>query len=170
MSDLPLAPAPAPNPWLVAGGILSALAAILHLAVIAGGPDWYRFVGAGEEMAQMAERELLRPALITVAIAAILTLWSAYAFAGAGLLPRLPLMKTALTAITAVYLLRGLALLPLLLLRPDLLDPFALWSSLIVLAYGLVHAIGTYRAWPTLVRPRRPASRLSGDLDGSGTA
>ena len=48
------------NPWLVTGGILSALAALLHLAVIAGGPDWYRFVGAGEEMARMAEQGSIR--------------------------------------------------------------------------------------------------------------
>jgi hypothetical protein len=153
LSALAPVPALAPNPWLVAGGILSALAAILHLAVIAGGPDWYRFVGAGEEMARMAERGLLRPALITIAIAAILAIWSAYAFAGAGLLPRLPLMRTALVAITAVYLLRGLALVPLALLRPALVDSFALWSSLIVLAYGIVHASGTYRAWPALAAP-----------------
>ena len=146
----PVAPARAPDPWLVAGGILSALAAILHLAVIAGGPDWYRFFGAGEEMARMAERGLLRPTLYTIAIASILAIWSAYAFAGAGLLPRLPLMRTALVAITAVYLLRGLALVPLALLRPALVDSFALWSSLIVLVYGACHAIGTWRAWPTL--------------------
>jgi hypothetical protein len=155
VSTLAPVPALAPNPWLVAGGILSALAAILHLAVIAGGPDWYRFVGAGEEMAQMAERGLLRPALITIAIATILAIWSAYAFAGAGLLPRLPLMRTALVAITAVYLLRGLALVPLAVLRPALVDSFALWSSLIVLAYGVVHAVGTYRAWPALAAAAR---------------
>jgi hypothetical protein len=155
LSVLAPVPALAPNPWLVAGGILSALAVILHLAVIAGGPDWYRFVGAGEEMAQMAERGLLRPALITIAIATILAIWSAYAFAGAGLIPRLPLMRTALVAITAVYLLRGLALVPLALLRPALIDSFALWSSLIVLAYGIVHAVGTYRAWPALAAAAR---------------
>ncbi len=155
MSALAPVPVLAPNPWLVAGGILSGLAAILHLAVIAGGPDWYRFVGAGEEMAQMAERGLLRPALITIAIATILAIWSAYAFAGAGLIPRLPLMRTALVAITAVYLLRGLALVPLALLRPSLVDSFALWSSLIVLAYGIVHAVGTYRAWPALAAAAR---------------
>ena len=155
MSTLAPVPVLAPNPWLVTAGILSALAAVLHLAVIAGGPDWYRFVGAGEEMAQMAERGLLRPALITVAIATILAIWSAYAFAGAGLLPRLPLIRTALVAITAVYLLRGLALVPLALLRPALVDSFALWSSLIVLAYGIVHAVGTYRAWPALAAAAR---------------
>lgn len=145
-----LAQAQARNPWLVAGGILSALAAVLHLAVIAGGPDWYRFFGAGEEMARMAERGLLRPTLYTIAIASILGIWSAYAFAGAGLLRRLPLIRTALVAISAIYLLRGLTLIPLALLRPDLLDPFALWSSLIVLVYGICYAVGTWRAWPAL--------------------
>ena len=144
------APALAPNPWLVAGGILSAIAALLHLAVIAGGPDWYRFVGAGEEMAQMAERGELRPALITLAIAAILAVWSAYAFAGAGRFRRLPLMRTALVAITAIYPLRGLVLVPIALLNPKMLDVFTVWSSLIVLIYGLCYALGTWRAWPAL--------------------
>ena len=141
---------PPRNSWLIAGGILSALAALLHLAVIAGGADWYRFVGAGEEMARLAEQGSLRPTLITLAIAALLAVWSAYAFAGAGLLRRLPLMRTALVAITAVYLLRGLLLVPLAALRPDLVTPFDVWSSLIVLVYGLTHAFGTARAWPLL--------------------
>ncbi len=57
------------NPWLIAAGVLSAAAALLHLAIVAGGPDWYRFFGAGEGMARMAERGLLRPTLITLAIA-----------------------------------------------------------------------------------------------------
>ena len=100
------------NPWLIAGGVLSTAAALLHLAIIAGGPDWYRFFGAGERMARMAELGLLRPALITLGIAAILAVWAAYAFAGAGLIRRLPLMRTALLAITAIYLLRGLVLDP----------------------------------------------------------
>lgn len=138
------------NPWLIAAGVLSAAAALLHLAIIAGGPDWYRFFGAGERMAHMAERGLVEPALIAAGIAAILAIWAAYAFAGAGLIRRLPLMRTALAAITCVYLLRGLVLAPLLALRPELVGGFTLWSSLIVLAYGLCYAIGTWRAWPAL--------------------
>ena len=140
------------NPWLVAGAALSALAAILHLGVIAGGPDWYRFFGAGEGMARMAEQGRIEPILITLAIAALLAIWSAYAFAGAGLIRRLPLMRTALIAITAIYLLRGLALVPLLALRPELATPFDVWSSLIVLAYGATYAVGTWRGWPELSR------------------
>lgn len=138
------------NPWLAAGGVLSGAAAILHLAVIAGGPDWYRFFGAGEGMARMAERGMVQPTLITLGIVAILAVWAAYAFAGAGMIRRLPLMRTALVAISAVYLLRGLILAPMLAFRPERIDAFAVWSSLIVLLYGIVYAIGTMRAWPIL--------------------
>jgi len=143
------------NPWLVAAGVLSAAAALLHLGVIAGGPDWYRFFGAGEGMARMAERGLWTPPLVTLAIAAVLAVWAAYAFAGAGLIRRLPLMRPALVAIACVYLLRGLVLVPLLALRPAQAGPFDYWSSLIVLAYGIFYAVGTWRAWPALSGGRR---------------
>ncbi len=136
--------------WLIAAGVLSAVAALLHIGCILGGPVWYRFFGAGEGMARLAERGSWRPTVITLGIAAVLALWAAYAFSGAGLLPRLPLIRVALVAITGIYLLRGLALAPIALLRPAMMSPFWIWSSLIVLAYGVVHAIGTALAWPHL--------------------
>jgi hypothetical protein len=147
------------NPWLIAGGVLSAAAALLHLAIIVGGPGWYRFFGAGERMARAAERGEPMPAMITVGIAVVLAIWAAYAFAGAGLLPRLPLMRTALVTISAVYLLRGFA--PLLAIavgaaltptKVVVVAPSVLWSSLIVSAYGLSYGVGTWRAWPALGR------------------
>ncbi|MDQ3080420.1 MAG: hypothetical protein M3R03_10555, partial [Pseudomonadota bacterium] len=77
--------------------------------------------------------------------------WAAYAFAGAGVIRRLPLMRTALVAISAVYLARGLIIFyPPLLGRSDLSIAFMLWSSLIVLAIGIAYAVGTWLAWPTL--------------------
>lgn len=138
------------NPILVAGGVLSAAASLLHLAVIAGGPSWYRFFGAGEGMARMAERGSVTPTLVTVGIASVLAIWSAYAFAGAGLIPRLPLMRTALVVISTVYLLRGLVLIPAFIVNPGGVLPFVLWSSLIVLVYGIAYAVGTWIAWPGL--------------------
>jgi len=138
------------NPWLVSGGCLSLAAALLHLAVIAGGPDWYRFVGAGEEMARAAEQGRWMPHLITLAIAFLLAIWAAYAFAGAGLIRRLPLMRTALVVISAIYLARGLLIIPVMLKFSLAEAQFDYWSSLIVLVYGVVHAVGTWRAWPHL--------------------
>ena len=138
------------NPFLIAGGVLSGAASLLHLAVIAGGPSWYRFFGAGEGMARMAEQGALTPTLVTIGIATVLAVWAAYAFAGAGLIPRLPLMRTALVLISAVYLLRGLVLIPVLIVNPGGVLPFVLWSSLIVLVYGVCYAVGTWIAWPAL--------------------
>jgi hypothetical protein len=137
------------NRWLLAGGLLSTLAAFLHLGVIAGGPEWYRFFGAGERMARMAEQGSPMPTLITIGIALILFIWAAYAFAGAGLIRRLPLMRTALVTITAIYLLRGMILFPALAAEPQA-DAFTIWSSMIVLVYGIVYAAGTWRSWSFL--------------------
>jgi hypothetical protein len=135
---------------LFAGGILSLLASLLHVGVILGGPDWYRFFGAGEEMARMAEKGSFYPTLITIGIALILAAWAYFAFAGAGWGWKPPLLRTGLVAISLVYLLRGLVLLPLWLFAPDKLNGFAVWSSLIVLGYGLLYALGTWKAWPSL--------------------
>ena len=98
-------------------------------------------------MARAAARGDLQPTLITLAIATILLVWAAYAFSGAGLVPRLPLLRTGLVVITAIYLLRGLVFVPLHMWRPQHSDSFAIWSSLIVLAYGAAYAAGTFKAW-----------------------
>lgn len=101
-------------------------------------------------MAQAAERGSPAPALITLGITALLMIAAFYAFSGAGIIRRLPLLRTALIVISAVYLLRALAFVPVLILRPELADTFATVSSLVILAYGLAYAIGTWRRWPAL--------------------
>ena len=138
------------NPWLVTGGILSAAASLLHIGCIVQGPGWYRVFGAPEPLIRALENGDPTLHWMTAAIAAILAIWSAYAFAGAGLIRRLPLMRTALVAVSVIYLARGLFIVPVLL--GPAAPAFDIWSSLIVLAYGLTYAIGTARAWPTLSR------------------
>ena len=146
--------------WLIAAGVLSLLAALVHVCVIVGGADWYRFFGAGEGMAHAAARGSAAPALITLAVALILGVWALYAFSGAGVIRRLPLLRTGLVAIAAIYLLRAAVLVPTVLFKPALVDTFLIWSSLVVLAYGLTYAVGTWRAWPRL--------RVTGSQDRLG--
>ena len=137
------------NPWLIAAGSMSAAAALAHLAVIAGGPDWYRFFGAGEGVARAAERGELVAPLVTIGIASVLLIWSAYAFSGAGVIPRLPLLRLGLVTITAIYLVRALWIIPGLPLLGRSAT-FVLISSAIVLVVGVTHAIGVWTAWRTL--------------------
>ncbi|SEF30662.1 hypothetical protein ABL840_29020 [Variovorax sp. NFACC27] len=135
---------------LVAGAVLSAIAALLHVCVIFGGPAWYRFFGAGERMAAGAAAGHLYPALVTLLIASVLATWAAYALSGAGVLQPLPLLAFALPAITAVYLLRGLVVVVLFLFDRRRLTAFWVWSSLICLVYGVVHLVGLLQVWDRL--------------------
>ena len=138
------------NLWLIIGGLLSAVAALIHVGCIVNGPVWDRMFGAPEPLIRAVERGDPTLHWMTAVIAVILAIWSAYAFAGAGLIRRLPLMRTALVAISAIYLARGVLIVPVLLQTDS--RPFDLWSSLIVLGYGLIYLIGTWRAWPSLSR------------------
>ena len=77
--------------------------------------------------------------------------WEAAALAGEALGMRVVLLRTGLVVISAIYLLRGLVLFfPSAFQRPDLSETFLRWSSAIVLVFGLVYAIGTWRAWNSL--------------------
>jgi hypothetical protein len=135
---------------LAVGAALSAIAALLHLGIIAGGPRLYRFFGAGERFARAAAQGKWYPTLVTLGIAAVLFAWAAYALAGAGLIDALPMLKSALAAITAIYLVRGLAYAPLVLAKGGRITPFVVWSSLICFTYGLVHLLGLVQRWPAL--------------------
>ena len=138
------------NPTLVLAGAGSLAASILHLACIAGGPGWYRALGAGEQMARMAARGHWYPTVVTLGIAAFLCVWALYAWSGAGLIRRLPLLRPGLCAVTGVYLLRALAFVPLKDFFPGNSAAFWYWSSGVCLVLGLLHALGLRKAWPRL--------------------
>ena len=138
------------NPMLMCAGVLNALAALLHLGCIVFGAPWYRFLGAGEQMARLAEAGSPYPTRMALGIAGILAVWSAYAFSGAGVLPRLPLLRTALCAITFVYLARAVAFPAIMPMFPGNSLAFWLTSSAICAVFGLVHLIGLRKAWADL--------------------
>jgi hypothetical protein len=135
---------------LIASGWMSIAASLLHIACIIGGPDWYRFFGAGEELAQMAEQGLWLPAILTFIIAAILAGWAAFAFSAAGKFIRLPLARTALFLISAVLILRAAMVFVPSLWAPEQTMAFRVWTSAIVAVMGATFAFGTWRAWPAL--------------------
>ncbi|MGM0582696.1 MAG: hypothetical protein ACQETL_18610 [Bacteroidota bacterium] len=104
------------NNYLALAGIGTALASVLHIAIILGGPDWYRFFGAGEGMAQLAENGSNYPIIATSIIVLILAIWSLYAFSGAGFIQKLPLLKPILIIISIIFIVRGLFGIPLVII------------------------------------------------------
>jgi hypothetical protein len=140
----------AQNTPLLIGATLSAIASLLHVCIIFGGAQWYRFFGAGERMASAATAGSWYPTLVTSGIALLLLAWAAYALSGAGKIPPLPLIKPALCFITSLYLVRGLFIFVVLALIPSKVTPFLVWSSAISLVYGVVHLLGVIQAWNTI--------------------
>ncbi|MBZ0223878.1 MAG: hypothetical protein K8F35_12715 [Dokdonella sp.] len=141
------------NLLLVIGATLSGLAALLHVGCIVFGASWYRFFGAGERMAQLAATGSWRPAFITTFMVLVLSAWSLYALSGAGVIPRLPLVRLGLCVITGIYLLRAVAGFWLAMVAPGRNGvAFWCWSSAICLAIGVVHFVGTWQAWSGLGR------------------
>lgn len=140
------------NTQLIVAATLSFIASLLHVAIVFGGPDWYRFFGAGESMAKLAEAGSHYPTFVTLIIALILAIWGLYALSGAGIIPPLPWPRVALVGITTIYLLRGIAglFLPFFTTHPAITQnsvTFWLVSSSICCAIGIFYLFGTLNNW-----------------------
>ena len=145
---------PPMNLFLLLGGLLSLIAAGFHILCILGGPDWLRFFGAGERLARMAESGSTWPGIVTGMVCIALVIVGTYAMVAATAstqtaLP-LPFLKWIVLAITAIYLIRGIYPLAAMGFVEAFRTPFAIWSSIIVLAYGIIHAIGLLQVWTKL--------------------
>ena len=145
--------------YLMAAGLATTAAGLVHLMIPLGGPAWYAFFGAPRHLVRMVEAHALYPTVSCVVIAAGLFVCSAYAFSGAQLLPALPLLRPVLAAIAFVFLLRGVAFILLEWLWPGSLarvsgsqgvDTFLLVSSLICLLIGGAYGWGLLSAWNRL--------------------
>ncbi|KGJ86756.1 hypothetical protein [Colwellia psychrerythraea] len=138
------------NAFLIIAGMLSAIAAIIHIGCIYFGAPWYRFFGAGEQMAVLAEQGSIQPSLITSGIVAVLSIWALYAFSAAGIIFRLPFIRLALILITIIYLIRGIAGFFFVNSPMGRSPEFWLWSSSICLCFGIIHLIGLKQQWANL--------------------
>jgi hypothetical protein len=141
---------PSKNIFLIIAASLSALAALFHIACIIFGGPMYLLMGAGSQMAHLADAGHWYPTVVTSFIASILFIWSLYALSGAGVIRRLPLLRFALCAITAIYLARSVAFVALMPHFPENSPTFWFWSSAICFVFGLMYFIGTWQVWAKL--------------------
>jgi hypothetical protein len=136
------------NLFLVAAGLSNFAIAILHVAIIFYGAPGYRYFGAGEKMATMAENGSPFPAAVTLGVTLVFILFGLYAFSGAQIIATLPLLRYGLYAIGAVFSLRSLLVVSELfkILKSDTDVParnilFSLVSALI----GVLYLAGSLR-------------------------
>jgi hypothetical protein len=131
---------------LLAAAGCSAIAALLHVAILLMGPPWYRWFGAPSLADQIENGSVLGPTLLTLAVAAVLLLWTGYGLSGAGVVRRFPLLRTGLYAIAAIYLLRGLQVVVEVPAAAQGKVParFACFSTFAALA-GVLYLLGALR-------------------------
>lgn len=123
---------------LLAASACSLLIALLHVYIIVEGAWAYRYFGAGESLANMAEQGSWLPGILTSSITLLFLVFAAYFAAAAGLYSGLPYMRVAVIGISAIYTLRGALLIPAWLSGVGM-SAFDVWSSLASLGVGLLH-------------------------------
>ncbi len=131
------------NPLLVIGGYFSLAFAVFQLSGIWWPVSAIRYFGGP---VQLREERPLAYGLLCLVVSVIVAVFGLYALSGAGKIRRLPLLRTALTVATSIYLLRGLLIIPqipFVLKHPDLV--LFLIFSLISLCVGIIHLGGLVR-------------------------
>lgn len=121
---------------LFAGATLSFSAAASHAAI-----------AVSDAYGHAVEAGSFSPAIITMMITALFVVWGLYALSASGARALLPLLRPAIYAITAIYLARGMFLLPQtmgynIFTAGEPVTGRDLLISAIVLAIGAIHMGG----------------------------
>lgn len=122
--------------------------ALLHIVVLAAGPEWIAFVGAPAEVVKSAEVGTWLAPVSTLGIAALLAGLALYSLAAAGKLRPLPLAKPILGLFAAIFVVRGLIIVPALVQGrvnwAAQVDLFIISSSLAILVLGVALCVGLW--------------------------
>jgi hypothetical protein len=135
---------------LLAAAVASFGLVLLHLGVIVGGAPAYAYFLAGQDMVRLAEARSFIPTFVTGAIAAVFAVFGTYALAGAGYYT-LPATRILVAAIGCIYTLRGVLIVPEILMVQHLdRPPRGLVFTAISLVIGVIHLVGVARRWRLL--------------------
>jgi len=134
------------NYYLITGGVLSAFISIFHVVLVFN-PTLFSYVTPGQSaLTEMALQGSSITTVASIALALLFAIWALYAFSGAGMIRRLPLLRAALIIIGIIYILRSLFLpseIKMVLTQAYPLQ-FVIFS-LISLVTGLFYIIGVLK-------------------------
>lgn len=128
--------------FLVLGGCIAGISAIWHLLCILGGPSWFIFARAPSEIITSAQQGTLLAPIGTIVVAALMLTCTLYAFSGAGIIRKIPLLKSALITISTLCLLRVVVVIPNLLYS-SFTDTWQLVATSVWLFVGICFLLGS---------------------------
>lgn len=97
---------------LISAGIIASASAIWHLLCIFGGPSWFVFARAPQQIIDSAVQRTLLAPIGTMIVASLMFACTIFAFSAVGLIRKVPLLKSALIIIAVLCTLRGLIAIP----------------------------------------------------------
>jgi hypothetical protein len=140
--------------WLLAiVGWWNVAFAALHIVIIFLGGSGYRYFGAGEQMARLAEAGNPKPAIITTGLTVLFLGVGFYALSAAGQLRPLPLTRWVALGVGVLYLLRGILVGPQAwwaVQHPDLVPLRFVLFSTVALLLGGICVYGVMLRWKEL--------------------
>jgi hypothetical protein len=127
---------------LVSAGIIASIAALWHLLCIIGGPSWFEFARAPQQIINSSREGTLLAPLGTIIIASLMFACTLFAFSGAGFIRKVPLLKPALITISFLCTFRALLAIPILI-KPNGYDIWEIVASSVWLYVGVCFIFGT---------------------------
>lgn len=97
---------------LISAGVIASASAIWHLLCIVGGPSWFTFARAPQQIIDSAHQGTLLAPIGTVIVAGLMFACTLFSFSAVGVIRKIPFTKPALITIAILCTLRGLSAIP----------------------------------------------------------
>ncbi len=126
---------------LISAGVIASVSSLWHLLCILGGPSWFAFARAPQQIIDSAQQGTYLAVVGTVIVATLMFACTVFAFSSSGLIRRVPLVKPALASIALLCILRALVAIPYLL-TPTGIDIWEVIASSVWLYVGICFMLG----------------------------
>ncbi len=127
---------------LISAGVIASTSAIWHLLCIFGGPSWFVFARAPQQVIESAQQGTMLAPIGTVIVAFLMFACTVFSFSAVGLIRKVPLLKSALMTIAVLCTLRGLIAIPTFFTAIGL-DIWQIVASTVWLYVGICFAVGS---------------------------
>lgn len=127
---------------LISAGVIASAAAIWHLLCIFGGPSWFAFARAPQQIIDSSVQGTLLAPVGTIIVASLMFACTIFAFSAVGLIRKVPLLKSALVTIAILCTLRGLIAIPTFFTSTDI-DIWQAVASAVWFYVGICFIVGS---------------------------
>jgi len=127
---------------LLLAASVAIITAIAHMSCIVLGPECYASQMAPEEIVESAKQGTMLAPIGTTIVSALFVICGLYALSGASLIRPLLFLKLGIYVIGGLCIVRGALGIQLWLRKPELFEPFGVWSNWVWLLCGLCFIFG----------------------------